>query len=325
MSEHGGDLDKAIQFYGGKKCQWIDLSTGINPNPYPIPKLKITDWQKLPTLDEIESLEFLIKSKFKTSLEIALVSGAQTAINFLPFLLEKRSVNILVPTYNEYQLCFQDAGWNVRLSKEFNQLFSSEVVIIVNPNNPDGKTHKIKDLINLSKSVDILIIDESFIDLSENKSIISEIDSDIKNIIVIRSFGKFFGLAGMRLGFILSNSKTNKKLKRNLGPWPVSKMSIKIAEIEIQDNIWIRKNSMYLNSWSISLDQLMEVINWKIIGGTNLFRLYSTPNSDLAQKFLAESYIWSRKFSYSKKWLRLGIPCIEGYKRLKKIVESLKV
>ena len=325
MLEHGGDLDKAINCYGGEKYQWIDLSTGINPEPYPIPRLEISDWKNLPTLTEIQSLEKIIKSKLQTSSEIVLVPGAQSAINFLPFLLKKKKVKILSPTYNEYQFCFQNAGWDVHFCKKFNQLFDSEVVIIVNPNNPDGKIYDVKDLIKLSKSVEQLIVDESFIDSSLCKSVISGIDSDTSNIIVIRSFGKFFGLAGMRLGFIISNSKINKKFKNSLGPWPISKMAIKIASKAFQDETWIKKTKIKLVATVKLMDRLMDVVNWKTIGGTNLFRLYSTPNSDLAQKLLAEQYIWSRKFSYSKKWLRLGIPSNEDFRKLEKTIKNLKI
>lgn len=325
MLEHGGDLDKAIQLYGGEKSKWIDLSTGINPNSYPIPKLQISDWRDLPTSTEIKNLELIIKAKLRTSHEILLVPGAQIAINFLPFMLKKRKIKILTPTYNEYHFSFKRAGWDVRFCEKFDQLFYSKISIIVNPNNPDGKTYETKELFKLSKSVETLIIDESFVDPTDYKSIISEINSSYSNIIVIRSFGKFFGLAGMRLGFIASNPRIHKQFKESFGPWPVSKMSVKVASNAIQDEIWIKKTKIKLDYKVKLMDQLLSIINWKIIGGTNLFRLYSTQNSDLAQKLLAKNLIWSRKFSYSKKWLRLGIPNSNDFKQLEKTIKSLKI
>ena len=326
MIEHGGNLDKAISFYGGKESEWIDLSTGINPNSYPIPKLSISDWRSLPTKTEIKDLESIIKSKQKISSEIIMVPGAQMAINFLPFLLkgEGTEVRILTPTYNEYNYCFTNTGFKVNSCQKFNQLFNSDIAIIVNPNNPDGKIYEINELFELSKSVKILIVDESFIDSVECDSIVNQLNEDVSNIIVIRSFGKFFGLAGLRLGYVFSGKEIIRKFKRFFGPWQISKMSVKIATIAFSDDVWIKKTKNNLNEKANAIDNLMKKINWKITGGTNLFRLYSTSNSDLAQKLLAEKFIWSRKFSYSKKWIRLGIPNERDFKKLKKIVMRLQ-
>ena len=171
----------------------------------------------------------------------------------------------------------------------------------------------------------MLIIDESFIEASKAESIISYVNEKTNNIIVVKSFGKFFGLAGLRLGFVIAGKNVILKLKRIFSSWPISKVSIKIASKAIRDKKWINNTQLKLFKKINELDNVLEPFNFKLIGGTNLFRLYSTPNSILSQKFLAKIFIWSRIFTYSKKWLRLGIPSEKDLKRIKLRLINLKV
>ena len=316
MIEHGGNIDRAITIYGGKKKEWIDLSTGINPECYPIPNFSDADWRNLPTFTEIENLEFIIKSIFNTFASVMLTPGSQIAISLLPLLLKKQDVCILEPTYGDYTESFINAGFKVRSCKDIQELFKSKIAIIVNPNNPDGKNYRINDLILLSKKVNILIIDESFVEASETKSILGHINKKTSNIIVIKSFGKVYGLAGLRLGFVFSGEGLIDKFKRIFSFWPVSTVAIKIASKALTDKEWIKSTQAKLKKKSYVLDNIMKTLHFELIGGTNLFRLYLTPNAKLAQIFLAKKFIWSRIFSYSEKWLRLGIPCDRNLKKL---------
>ncbi len=317
MIKHGGNIDEAITNFGGKEKDWIDLSTGINPECYPIPKFADADWRNLPTSTEIENLEFILKSQFDTCSSVMLTPGSQIAISLLPLLLKKQEVYVLEPTYSDYLESFVNAGFKVRSCKKFQELFKSEIAIIVNPNNPDGKSYRINDLILLSKKVNTLIIDESFVEASETSSIISHIKKNTNNIIVIKSFGKLYGLAGLRLGFVFSGESLIYEFKRVFSFWPVSKVAIKIASMAIRDKKWIKNTQEKLKKKANILDDIMKCADFELIGGTNLFRLYLTPNANLAQRFLAEKFIWSRIFSYSKKWLRLGIPCDKSLKKIK--------
>lgn len=317
MIKHGGNIDKAISIYGGKVNDWIDLSTGINPDCYPIPKFSNTDWRNLPTLTEIEKLESLIKSEFNTFSSVMLTPGSQIAISLLPTLLKKQIVGIIEPTYSDYFESFENAGFKVCSCSNIQELLKSKIAIIVNPNNPDGKNYDIKDLLLLSEKVNLLIVDESFIEASNTSSIISYIKQKTNNIIVIKSFGKLYGLAGLRLGFVFSGEGFISKFKKIFSFWPVSKVSIKIASRAIKDKKWMINTQIKLKKKTIILDEIMKSINFKLIGGTNLFRLYSTPNSISSHRFLAKKFIWSRIFSYSRKWLRLGIPSDEDLKKVK--------
>ena len=317
MIEHGGNIDDAINVYGGNESDWIDLSTGINPDCYPIPKILDADWRNLPTFTEIEKLESLIKFEFNTISSVMLTPGSQLAISLLPILFKKQKVGILEPTYNDYFLSFKNAGFKVCSCKNLQELFKSKIAIIVNPNNPDGKNYQIKDLLLLSKKVSLLIVDESFIEASEASSIISYINKKTNNIVVIKSFGKLYGLAGLRLGFIFSGESLINRFKKIFSFWPVSKVSIKIASKAIKDKKWMISSQKKLKKKAYILDEIMKSINFELIGGTNLFRLYSTPNSISSQRLLAKQFIWSRIFSYSNKWLRLGIPSDRDLKKVK--------
>ncbi len=323
MIQHGGNLDKAIKLYGGNKNEWIDLSTGINPDPYIFSEIKSSELRDLPTSSDIQSLVELIKTEFNTNSEVVLTPGSQIAINLLPFLIKFKKVGILTPTYEDYAFIFKNSGYAVTSCKNLNQLIKTDVAIVVNPNNPDGKTYTLKDLLNLSQRIKLLIIDESFIEASDAISIISYINKYTSNIIVIKSFGKFFGLAGLRLGFVFSGKEIIEKFRFICGAWPVSKIAIKIASKALKDYEWIKHSKTNLSKRGNNLDNLLQEIDFQNIGGTTLFRLYSTKNSVLAQKMLAKKYIWTRSFTYSKKWLRIGIPSEKDLKIIKKIINSL--
>ena len=322
IREHGGDIDNAIKKYGGNKDDWIDLSTGINPNHYPYKLINIRELQNLPYKNDIDNLNKLAKKYFQTTACVRAVSGAQGGINILPFLLPNKTVSILSPTYNEYQNVFSNSLKKIINVKNLSELKKSQIAIICNPNNPDGKLYSNDNLLKISKSVEYLIIDESFIDQYPRKSLSHKLD-DQTNILILRSFGKFFGLAGIRLGFLISNKEIDKKIQFLIGNWPISNVAINVASKALIDHVWIMNTISFLKEGSYFLDCLASEINWKVVGGTNLYRLYETPNAHDAQNKLANFKIWSRRFSYSKKWIRLGIPRKKDFKKVSEIFKKL--
>ena len=322
IREHGGDIDNAIKKYGGNKDDWIDLSTGINPNHYPYKLINIRELQNLPYKNDIDNLNKLAKKYFQTTACVRAVSGAQGGINILPFLFPNKTVSILSPTYNEYQNVFSNSLKKIINVKNLSELKKSQIAIICNPNNPDGKLYSNDNLLKISKSVEYLIIDESFIDQYPRKSLSHKLD-DQTNILILRSFGKFFGLAGIRLGFLISNKEIDKKIQFLIGNWPISNVAINVASKALIDHVWIMNTISFLKEGSYFLDCLASEINWKVVGGTNLYRLYETPNADDAQNKLANFKIWSRRFSYSKKWIRLGIPRKKDFKKVSEIFKKL--
>ena len=196
--------------------------------------------------------------------DTAAVQGAQQIISLLPICLKNyNSVAILGPTYNEYEKAFKSSGIKAQTVSDVSKLSSSDIAIIVNPNNPTGKVIAEEILDDLSKKVRILIIDESFKMFSSRR--IQKFD----NVIQINSLGKFFGLAGVRLGFVSGPSDFIKSVRGMLGPWPVSSVAAEIGIIALNDKTWISAMEKILLEGSNVLHEACSTRNWKLVGKTN--------------------------------------------------------
>jgi cobalamin biosynthetic protein CobC len=213
---------------------------------------------------------------------------------------------ILNPTYNEHGAALRSGGWQVDEVTTLAALEGADLAVVVNPNNPDGRSHTREDLLRLTSRVGRLVVDESFADAQPDLSLASEAAHG--RLIVLRSFGKFYGLAGVRLGFILGSQADITALTEMAGPWPVSGPAIAIGTSALFDRAWAETTIAQLRSDTARLDALARSAGWKLVGGTELFRLYDTPNAKAAQEKLARLQIWTRMFPYSDRWLRLGLP-----------------
>ncbi|WFU22417.1 threonine-phosphate decarboxylase CobD [Bradyrhizobium sp. CB1717] len=310
MREHGGNLDLAQQRFGGRTEDWIDLSTGINRVPYPVGEVSARAWTALPSRAEIDALDQAARHAYRTSAALVAMGGAQAAIQLLPQLAPCGRARILAPTYNEYAGVLSATGWDVQEVRDLQALAGADLAIIVNPNNPDGRSHAPNDLLALLPRVGRLVVDESFADAVPHLSLAP--DADQPGLLILRSFGKFYGLAGLRLGFAIGNGADVGKLAAASGPWPVSGAAIAIGCRALRDDAWTETTSARLVRDSIRLDAMMQSQNWTLIGGTPLFRLYETPDALAAQDKLARGQIWSRVFAKEPTWLRLGLPGSEA-------------
>jgi cobalamin biosynthesis protein CobC len=310
MREHGGNLDLAQQRFGGRAEDWIDLSTGINRLPYPVGEVSSRAWNALPSRSEIEALHQAARHAYRTSAAVVALGGAQAAIQLLPQLAPPGRARILAPTYNEYAGVLSAAGWKVEEVSALEALAGADLAIVVNPNNPDGRCHPSKDLLELLPRVGRLVIDESFADMDPQLSLAPE--ADRPGLLILRSFGKFYGLAGLRLGFALGNSSDIARLAALSGPWPVSGAAIAIGCRALRDDAWAEATSARLARDCVRLDGMVQSQGWTPVGGTPLFRLYETPDALAAQERLARRHIWSRVFAREPTWLRLGLPGSES-------------
>ena len=307
--QHGGDIDLAIKKYGGEREDWIDLSTGINGASYPWQESINVELRNLPSNKILMQLEKAAARAYKIaeSADTAAVSGAQQIINLLPLCLKScNSVAILGPTYNEYEKAFKRSGTKIKTVSETSELSLSDIAIIVNPNNPTGKVIADETLAGLSKKVRILIIDESFKMFSSRRTL------NFSNIIQINSLGKFFGLAGVRLGFVSGPSEFIKTVKEMLGPWPVSSLAAEIGIVALNDKVWISEMEKILVTESNALHVVCNSRNWELVGRTSLFHTYATSSCLEVEKQFAAHGIWVRTFDYSETWVRLGIPTSEN-------------
>jgi len=306
MTDHGGNLDVAIRRFGGRLEGWIDLSTGINRQPYPVGELQPRAWAALPSRAEIEALHEAARSAYGTTAPVLAVAGAQAAIQMLPQLAQHGRARILAPTYNEYAPILTAAGWQVEEVGDLNALSGADLAVVVNPNNPDGRQHDPKFLLALASRVKRLVVDESFADAVPGVSLAAE--PGRPGLLILRSLGKFYGLAGLRLGFVIGYEADVAALAAIAGPWPISGAAIEIGRRALLDRAWADETRARLARDARRLDTLAQSASWTLVGGTPLFRLYETEDAELAHERLAHAKIWSRIFDGKPKWLRLGLP-----------------
>ena len=306
MPDHGGNLDVALARFGGRAEDWIDLSTGINRRPYPVGELPPYRWRALPSRTDIESLHEAARGAYAATSPVLAVGGAQAAIQLLPRLLQPGCARIVAPTYNEYAPMLAKAGWQVDEVTELDALAGADLAVVVNPNNPNGLSHDPAKLLDLVSRVSRLVVDESFADAMPALSLASQ--AGRAGLLILRSFGKFYGLAGLRLGFVLGCEADVASLAEMAGPWPISGAAIEIGRRALLDRTWAEQARARLAGDSRRLDDLALAAGWKLVGGTPLFRLYESGNAAAAQARLAEAHIWSRVFTDRPGWLRLGLP-----------------
>jgi cobalamin biosynthetic protein CobC len=305
--DHGGGLDAAIALFGGSRENWLDRSTGINPIPYPVGDIRQDAWTALPDSDAFEELEQNARQFWGVPEDAAVLAapGASSLIARLPSILSGTSVSIKTPTYNEHSAAFGEAGWKVGNH--------GDAQVVVHPNNPDGKCWDLSEL-----GSKITIIDESFCDVIPDKSHIAL--SAKPNTIVLKSFGKFWGLAGLRLGFAIGDPKLIKKLSSTLGPWQVSGPALQIGADALQDESWATETRLRLDRDAERIDAMFTNKGAELIGGTSLFRLYEVDNAKSWQDRLAKGHVWSRIFPYSKTWLRIGLPHPDHWSHLEEAI-----
>ena len=302
--DHGGGLDAAIAKYGGSRGEWLDLSTGINPVPYPMPTLPKDAWTALPDEAAFERLYALARRLWNVPAEAAIIgaTGASAIIAALPRVIPKGEACIPGPTYNEHGAAFAASGW--RLGQD-----PSHALVAVHPNNPDGHIWKVSDF-----EAAYTVIDESFCDIAPDQSLIHL--ASRPGTVVLKSFGKFWGLAGLRLGFAIGDPAIITKLTDLLGPWQISGPALAIGAEALADPAWADETRQRLDRDTARLDALLTKNGAELVGGTTLFRLYKVEDAKAAQDRLAKHYVWSRVFPYAPDWLRLGLPAPERWAQL---------
>lgn len=308
--DHGGGVDGAVKQYGGVRSDWIDLSTGINPVPYPVSNYTANDWTALPDAGAFQALEKAARSFWSVPDNAAILPapGASALISRIPALAKAAQVNIPTPTYNEHAAAFQAQGWQIAQSD-----FSARV--LVHPNNPDGRLWQESDV-----NASLNIIDESFCDIAPDASLMHLANRE--GVIILKSFGKFWGLAGMRLGFAIGDPKLIAQLSNFIGPWAVSGPALRTGATALSDQHWAQTTRARLGADAPRLDALMSNYGASIVGGTSLFRLYDVGDCAARQAKLARAHIWSRVFPYSQRWLRLGLPAPDQWSRLSAALSS---
>ena len=293
--------------YGGTRFDWIDLSTGINPHAYPLPVFDQHSWTGLP--DERALNDVLNAARHfwhvPDEADILAAPGASALIAQIPGLVPAGTVHIAAPTYNEHSAAFRLHGWTEGNAAQ------SDATVVVHPNNPDGRRWSARDLPTQTR---LSVIDESFCDTAPDETLIALTAKP--GHLVLKSFGKFWGLAGVRLGFAIGDPALVGRLRDGLGPWAAAGPALAVAAHALNDTTWADQTRERLHRDSRRLDALLSDAGADVLGGTTLFRLYQVDDASSWQSRLARQHIWSRVFPYDSKWLRLGLPHALHWPRL---------
>ncbi|SEB01802.1 threonine-phosphate decarboxylase CobD [Rubrimonas cliftonensis] len=306
--DHGGDLGVAISRFGGDRSEWIDLSTGINRVSWPIPSLSAEVWRDLPSAAARDACSNAARRAYRVAADAAIlpVAGAQAAIQHLPRLRRPGRAAVLSPTYNEHASAFAAEQWRVEEVTTLDALRGADTAIVVNPNNPDGRRSEPGALLDIAGTVGLLVVDESFADIDPDVSLCAQAGRD--GLLILRSFGKFYGLAGLRLGFAIGACDDVARLQALDGPWPVSGPALAIGAAALGDDAWVGATHARLAADADRLDRLVAQVGWRSVGGTSLFRLYDVGDAAAAQQRLGRARVWSRRFPWSTNFVRLGLP-----------------
>jgi cobalamin biosynthetic protein CobC len=320
---HGGDLGAARRLFPDAPEPFIDLSTGINPNPYPVPRFSAAQLARLPDPQSLRELaQVAARAYGAASAEHVVPSpGTQILLPLVAGLAPPGRAMILAPGYPEHARAASLAGHTVRAMHGLEECGDATVVIVGNPNNPDGKLFTRDGLLRMAKDLrrrnGILVVDEAFMDVGL-RDIGLAADVTCGNVVVLRSFGKFFGLPGLRLGFALAAPPLAARLRATLGPWAVSGPALGAGTQALADTVWIERTRRRLDAAAGRLDEILSGLALAVIGGTSLFRLVQTPAANALFQHLGHAGLWVRAFPDNPDWLRFGLPANErAWRRLK--------
>lgn len=316
-THHGGRLSDAQAAYGGAAETWLDLSTGINPIAWPHADRVPIDWQRLPDEKALSALEKSAAAYFGVDpVHVCALPGTEIGLRLLGAIVPGPARHV-APTYRTHGEMFP--GTTPIAIGDLAGV-GSGMAVLANPNNPDGRliapdalrSH----LDRVRAEAGWLVVDEAFVDASPNYSLAADIGDDVP-LILFRSFGKFFGLAGVRLGFVLGPASLIAAFRARLGAWPVSSAALAIGTAAYRDQAWIAATRKRLMADKAALDTVLQRHAFSPRGESPLFRLIETEDAQALFDWLARHAILTRPFDYDPRWLRLGLPGNpEGLERL---------
>ncbi len=295
---HGGRLIEAQRRYPAAPRPFIDLSTGINPEAYPFVPPDAACWQRLPEPEDVAALEAAAANAYGIVDPAMVVAapGTQAIIQLLPSLFPQHRIGIAGLTYGEHAAAWTAAGTVVA--------DDADARVVCNPNNPDGARHEPSVL--AAHTHRLLVVDEAFTDFEPGLSLAPFLP--VPRTIVLRSFGKAYGLAGLRLGFALTDPAAATRMRGALGPWAVSGPAIAIGRQALGDPAWRDAAGRRAAQAAERLDRLLQGAGFEVVGGTSLFRLAQASEAAPVAEGLARQGILVRAFAAAPGWLRFGLP-----------------
>jgi cobalamin biosynthetic protein CobC len=313
VADHGGSLSRARSLFPHALLPWIDLSTGINPHSYPLFDLPATALTRLPEPASAGRLQAAAAIAYRapSPLHLALAPGTQILLPRIFSLVKPGRAAILGPTYAEHVRAASLAGHSAVELRDFSALADADLAVVVNPNNPDGRVVPRADLLSLAETLrrrgGLLVVDEAFMDVGpREESLCGDVDQG--GIVVLRSFGKFFGLAGVRLGFAVTSPDVAERIDGEFGPWSVSGPALEYGLRALRDLDWQDAMRERLSSDVAKLDRLLAGYGAPADGGTSLFRHVTNPEAACLFDTLGSASIIVRNFADRPQALRFGLP-----------------
>ncbi len=310
---HGGRIEAAARRYPHAPRPFVDLSTGINPVPYPLPPLPAECFTRLPEPEALARLLAVAAGAYAAAdpALLAAAPGTQILISLLPRLRPPSRVAVLSPTYGEHAESWRLGGHEVEAVATLAGLEAADVAVVGQPNNPDGARHARGDLLGLADRLAArggwLVVDEAFADLEpEVESMVPALPHPA--VIVLRSFGKSYGLAGVRLGFAAAGAEMAARIAAALGPWAVSGAALAIGQAALADRPWREAAAARLAADAARLDRTLTAAGLVVVGGTNSYRYCQVTDAEGCSDALACAGILVRAFAERPDRLRFGLP-----------------
>ena len=323
---HGGDLDEAQRLFPNAPRPWIDLSTGINPIAYQMPVLPSRSFERLPPPAAHRELEEAAAEAYGVAdrANVVAAPGTQVLISLLPHLRPRSRVAVLGPTYAEHAQAWRHVGHRVLEISSLDHADDADVVVVVNPNNPDGRLLDRRTLLDFAELLrgrgGSLVVDEAFADFDAGETLVPLLP---ENAIVLRSFGKTYGLAGLRLGFAVAPAGLAAPLRAALGPWAVSGPAIEAGRLALRDAEWLAAARQARAADASRLDRLLASLADAPPRGTSLYRLMESRRAPGLFAHLGGNGIWVRRFAQDPRLLRFGLPGSEpAWSRLEGAIRS---
>ncbi|MCK8455337.1 aminotransferase class I/II-fold pyridoxal phosphate-dependent enzyme [Sphingomonas faeni] len=305
LHTHGGRVDLAAILYPDAPTPWIDLSTGINPHAWRSDPLPPVNLAALPSPASVAALEAAAAAMFGTDPDrVIAVPGSEIGLRLLAGLDLPRPARFVTPGYGTHADVFDDAD---RLARADIDTLAAGTLLLANPNNPDGLLDAPDRLLTLMRRGLWLVIDEAFVDLLPSFSIVPHLGPSDRAI-VFRSFGKTFGLPGIRLGFMIAPPIYVAAIRHRLGSWPISACAVAYGTAAYRDTAWIEATRIASVHRAGRLDAVLARYGLCSVGACPLFRLIESDAAATIFERLADAGILTRTFDYQPRWLRIGLP-----------------
>ena len=334
FAHHGGRLGAARAAYSQAPQPWIDLSTGINPKSYPAPRARGATLNRLPDTGELSRLESVAAAAFGVGdpQRVVATGGTEPALRLLPYVLRQKAAIVAGPTYGSHADGWEKAGVPSRVVPDAEldgSIADQTALIVVNPNNPDGRLVGRDRLRQLHDAVasrgGVLVVDEAFAEVTPQASVADLAGTSVaEHLVVLRSFGKFYGLAGLRLGFVVGSPVVAARVRGVIGDWPVSVDALAAGLVAYSDRQWTERMRVQLASTARRLDGLLSRYGFEVVGGTSLYRLVRAADAATRFERLAAAGILTRPFQHDASLLRFGLPGTpEAWARLEEALARL--